>query len=405
MSEAGRVPQALESDSEDVAWALSTAHVMWTRGERLDAIKWIRRASDQAADAGDDDRAFALARAAADLKDLLSPSLPPPPPPPPMRSPPPTSGGGTPSGGINRPELPGPPRLPSSPSLEQAPSASRIPSATATLVPTTQGPGGAQARFNAPLPTTGSRPPPAPIRRPPSNAPPGRPPTGRPPPLPARGAGPGVRLPPAPLQRSPTPANHTPAPGRTNSGAANPDRPGARPLAVQYSGSAGRTVPGIGYFSGPTATGERTPGAEAGGPGAAPPGPLDAPNAASIERELTSLTSTVETPAPEEAMAAAPSSKGRAAAAAEPSSGPQAGGQGPATPTRAAGGEGREVPQSPPTPRVDALGISVEALRAWLVPSPEGPRLVIWSPVRPPGAIEVVVLATQAGVNLRTLLS
>ncbi|HEU4537124.1 MAG TPA: hypothetical protein VFS00_23545, partial [Polyangiaceae bacterium] len=81
MSEDGRVPQALDSDSEDVAWALSTAHVMWTRGERLDAVKWIRRASDHAADGGDDDRAFTLARAAADLKDMVSPALPPPPPP------------------------------------------------------------------------------------------------------------------------------------------------------------------------------------------------------------------------------------------------------------------------------------------------------------------------------------
>lgn len=419
MSEDGRVPQTLDSDSEDVAWALSTAHVMWTRGERLDAIKWVRRASDQAAEAGDDDRAFALARAAADLKDVVSPSLPPPPPPrSPLRSSPPTSGN-TPSGGTNRTELPGPPRLPSAPSLGQPPSVPKLASATATLVPTRGAP--PPARFDAPLPTAGSRPPP-PNRRPPSNSPPGRTASGRPPPLPARGS---VRMPPAPLQPRPaTPANHTPALGRPAPGATTSERPIPRPLAVQYSGDAGRTVPGIGYFSSASSTAERTPTAEAPAPTAVTPAPapvapapdasmpatspIDAPSAASIERELSSLTSTVETPAPDvEALAASPSSRRGAEAAVGPSSEPQAASvPAPSTPAKAPGeGSFREVPPSPPTPRVDALGISVEALRAWLVPAPDGPRIVIWSPYRPPGAIEVVVLATQAGVNLRTLLS
>ena len=68
MSAGGPFPQALPNDPEDVAWALSTGQAMWSRGDIPEAIRWIKRASESASDAGADDRAFALARAAADLK-------------------------------------------------------------------------------------------------------------------------------------------------------------------------------------------------------------------------------------------------------------------------------------------------------------------------------------------------
>lgn len=68
MTAGGPFPQALPNDPEDVAWALSTGQAMWSRGDILEAIRWIKRASESASDAGADDRAFALARAAADLK-------------------------------------------------------------------------------------------------------------------------------------------------------------------------------------------------------------------------------------------------------------------------------------------------------------------------------------------------
>lgn len=61
-------PQGLPNDSEDVSWALSTGQAMWNRGDAVEAIRWLKRASDAASDAGADDRAFALARAAAELK-------------------------------------------------------------------------------------------------------------------------------------------------------------------------------------------------------------------------------------------------------------------------------------------------------------------------------------------------
>jgi hypothetical protein len=61
-------PQGLPNDAEDVSWALSTGQAMWNRGDAVEAIRWLKRASDAASEAGADDRAFALARAAAELK-------------------------------------------------------------------------------------------------------------------------------------------------------------------------------------------------------------------------------------------------------------------------------------------------------------------------------------------------
>jgi cyclic nucleotide-binding protein len=63
------IPPTLDSDSEDVAWALQTADALWKRNERVDAIVWLRRAAQAAVDADDEDRALTLARRAAELTD------------------------------------------------------------------------------------------------------------------------------------------------------------------------------------------------------------------------------------------------------------------------------------------------------------------------------------------------
>ncbi len=65
-------PLPLDDDPEDVSWALSTAEALWKRGERADAITWIRRAAEAAGEAEADDRVLALARAAADLTAMLA---------------------------------------------------------------------------------------------------------------------------------------------------------------------------------------------------------------------------------------------------------------------------------------------------------------------------------------------
>ncbi len=57
--------QSNPEDNEDVAWALSTAEALLGRGERQEAIRWVRKAAEQAADIGADDRALELAKSAA----------------------------------------------------------------------------------------------------------------------------------------------------------------------------------------------------------------------------------------------------------------------------------------------------------------------------------------------------
>jgi hypothetical protein len=66
------IPSAKRDDVEDVAWALQTAEATWARGDRADALKWIRRAAEAASEAEHDDRALELAKAAADVASLLA---------------------------------------------------------------------------------------------------------------------------------------------------------------------------------------------------------------------------------------------------------------------------------------------------------------------------------------------
>jgi hypothetical protein len=75
MSEAGArknpIPQVQADDHEDVSWALSTAEATWNRGDRADALKWLRRAAEAASEAEADDRALELAKAAAEIATNL----------------------------------------------------------------------------------------------------------------------------------------------------------------------------------------------------------------------------------------------------------------------------------------------------------------------------------------------
>ncbi len=65
------IPPAKPTDAEDVVWGLQTAASLWSRGERSDAVAWLRRAAQAASDATDDDRALELARIAAELADWM----------------------------------------------------------------------------------------------------------------------------------------------------------------------------------------------------------------------------------------------------------------------------------------------------------------------------------------------
>lgn len=80
MAESFEFPLPARGDTEDVTWSLETAGALWARGDAREAVRWLRRAAESAADAGLDGRAVSLARAAADLTTELKlpPSIPPP---------------------------------------------------------------------------------------------------------------------------------------------------------------------------------------------------------------------------------------------------------------------------------------------------------------------------------------
>jgi hypothetical protein len=64
------VPEAASDDSHDVVEALDIARSLWEKGERRDAVRWVRRAVEAADEAGHTTRVVALARAAAELEDV-----------------------------------------------------------------------------------------------------------------------------------------------------------------------------------------------------------------------------------------------------------------------------------------------------------------------------------------------
>ncbi len=66
------IPPVLATDTEDVVWALQTAEALWKRGERVDAIVWLRRAAQAAGESEDDTRAVMLARKAAELTERVA---------------------------------------------------------------------------------------------------------------------------------------------------------------------------------------------------------------------------------------------------------------------------------------------------------------------------------------------
>lgn len=69
------LPAALDpdiSDSESVATALETAGILWSKGDQDESIRWLKRAAEYAADAGNDTRALSIARHIADLNAAMS---------------------------------------------------------------------------------------------------------------------------------------------------------------------------------------------------------------------------------------------------------------------------------------------------------------------------------------------
>jgi len=65
-------PPMDDSDSDDLVLALETARALEAQGEIREAVRWLRRAADQAEQDGNDARVLVLARAAADLTNTVS---------------------------------------------------------------------------------------------------------------------------------------------------------------------------------------------------------------------------------------------------------------------------------------------------------------------------------------------
>jgi hypothetical protein len=80
MSERSLLPSSDPTDAQDVRWALETAQSLWNQGERREALQWVRRAAEAAAESGADDRALSLAKMGAELRGVLDipRTLPPP---------------------------------------------------------------------------------------------------------------------------------------------------------------------------------------------------------------------------------------------------------------------------------------------------------------------------------------
>lgn len=65
------LPETQPTDDEDVVWGLQTATALWARGERREALIWVRRAAEAAGAAGDDMRAVDLAKRAVSMEEYI----------------------------------------------------------------------------------------------------------------------------------------------------------------------------------------------------------------------------------------------------------------------------------------------------------------------------------------------
>ena len=66
------VPEAVSGDPSDVAVALEVAGALWGKGDKEEALRWLKRAIDAASEAGEGPRAAALTLAAGEIEATLS---------------------------------------------------------------------------------------------------------------------------------------------------------------------------------------------------------------------------------------------------------------------------------------------------------------------------------------------
>jgi hypothetical protein len=66
------LPEPRPEDDEDVVWGLSTAKALWARGERADALVWLRRAAEAAESAGQSFRSSEIGLYVSELEDVVA---------------------------------------------------------------------------------------------------------------------------------------------------------------------------------------------------------------------------------------------------------------------------------------------------------------------------------------------
>jgi len=154
-----RIPEPRDDDPEDVSDKLSIAVAMWARGDRADALSWLRRAAESASDSDADMRALELAKAASELAPHTQPAAPAPAAPPP---PPPAAAAAV------APAAPRP-AAPARASVSPQAAAAKVPMPTAKPKPGASRPPGGKLAPLPPLRPLGSAPAPA---RPMPSAPP-----------------------------------------------------------------------------------------------------------------------------------------------------------------------------------------------------------------------------------------
>jgi len=76
------IPGPRENDADNVSLALEVAQSQWARGDRNEALKWLKKAVDAAFEADDDQRGMDLSKVAAEVKaeadKPAKPQMPPP---------------------------------------------------------------------------------------------------------------------------------------------------------------------------------------------------------------------------------------------------------------------------------------------------------------------------------------
>lgn len=347
MSDAAKFPQPQEADSEDVSWALSTGQAMWSRGDTAEAIRWVKRASESAADAGDDDRALALARVAADLKVLTGGSVMPPAPPPEPAPRPATAAPPPPARSSTA--------TPPPPAVRQTTGAPASPTKSQTGAPPRQTGAPPPARGSAPMPTAGRV---APATSPKI-------------PLPTAG----TRQPLSPAKRpapTPTPARAVPMPATAHAhGAPPPPPPSDRDTAIPGD----TPEPGEEVFP-------RHEAPTAGGSSAPPP----------ARAQMPTPTEVFSTVVPREAFA--DHDDHGADDASDHDEEPSAADDGPTAAVSFAALEPRAAPAA-----TDAATHSAPAIASspvWLVRHDGELRVVVANGARPDGAIDAVLVASAA---------